>query len=362
MDFITFFIVLSILILVHELGHFIVAKRCGVKVERFALGFGPKLLSRIYDGTEFALCLIPLGGYVKMAGDERTQCKGEAQEFCSQPIGHRALIVLMGPVVNYALAYVCLVLVFLLGYPCLSNKIGEAMTGYPAETAGLKTGDRILRINGQPMDHWEDVQTYISTSQTDSLVVDVQRDHETLSLTIIPRKDVLENIFGQKENVRVIGIKPTDEMILLRYGFGQSLTNAFHRLWEVTWMTYKALYRMMTGAMSPKDTMTGPIGIFFIVQKAAALGFTYLVYIVGTISASLAIFNLLPLPVLDGGHLLFLGIEKIRGRALSQKTDDAINKVGMSLILCLALFVFYIDFKRFGWIEKIVGIWQHLGL
>jgi regulator of sigma E protease len=360
MDLIIFLTVLSILIVVHEFGHFIVAKRCGVRVERFSLGFGPKLLSRTHDGTEFTLCLIPLGGFVKMAGDERANCKGGREEFFSHPVGHRALIVIMGPVVNYVLAYLCLVLVFLMGNPVLSNKVGEVMKDYPAAVAGLLAQDVVVRIEGQAIEQWEDLQKQVSESKGATLSVEVLRQGLPLTLTITPRNDVLKNIFGQEEVVRVIGVRPAEEMVTVQYGPLVSLGKAAEKLWEITEMTYKALYRMLTLQMNPKEAMTGPIGIFFIIQKAAEMGFTYLVYITGIISASLAIFNLLPLPVLDGGHLLFLVIEKVRGRGLSPKADDLLSRVGLGLILTLALFVFYSDFERFGWIKKIHGFIRSL--
>ncbi len=363
MDIIIFFIVLSVLIIVHEYGHFITAKKCGVKVERFALGFGPKLGSFTRDGTEFVLCLIPLGGYVKMAGDERSQCKGEPAEFLSQPVGRRAFIVFMGPVVNYLLAYVCFVLVFFLGYQTLSAQVGETIQDSPAQVAGLLQGDRIVAIDDTKILSWEDLQKKVSGSKNEVLKVKALRGGQIVEKTIAPRIEVLKNILGQEENVRIIGIKPQeDEIILLKFGLIESLGKAKERLWDITVLTYKAFYRMITGAMSPREAMTGPIGIFFIVKDALRQGLSYLLYIVGNISLSLAIFNLMPLPVLDGGHLALLAAEKLRGRALSPKVDEGIARVGFSLILCLALFVFYIDFQRYGWIDKIVGIWQRMGL
>ena len=145
---------------------------------------------------------------------------------------------------------------------------------------------------------------------------------------------------------------------MFRYPLQESFGRAFKKLVEITVLTYKSIYFMLTGTMSAKDSVTGPIGIYYIVKTAAEMGFSHLLYIVGIISASLAIFNLLPVIPLDGGHLLLLGIEKMRGRALSAKIDEAISRVGFSLIICLALFVFYSDFLRFGWIDKIMGLWR----
>jgi len=359
MSLLIFIIVLSILVIVHEYGHFATAKSLGVKVEKFSIGFGPKLFSRTFDGTEFMVCLIPLGGYVKMAGDERSQCKGEADEFFSHPAGHRALIVLMGPVVNYVLAFLSFCVVYMIGYPTLSAKVGELIKDYPAQTAGLQMGDQIVRIDSKKIDSWEEMQQYITTSQADTLTFIISRNQQEIVLPIQPRVEELENIFGQKQKIRLVGIKPLEDMIFLKYNFVTAVSKGAERLWEITNSTYEALYRIATGAKSAKDLVTGPIGIFYVIKEAATLGFSYLLYIVAVISASLAIFNLLPLPVLDGGHLFFLVVEKLRKRPLSSKTEEVVTRVGFSLIMCLAVFVFYSDFVRFGIIDKVMGFWQN---
>lgn len=357
-----FIVILSVLILVHELGHFLMAKRVGVKVEKFSLGFGPKLFSKMIDGTEFALCLIPLGGYVKMAGDEKTNCTGASHEYYSKSPGHRALIVLLGPLVNYLLAFLCFWLVFIVGYPTVTAKVGELLKGFPAEHSGLQVGDKIIRAGNQPMTCWEDLQKYISKSKGNEIPLEVIRQGEVLNFKIKPTIRVLENVFGQKESVPLIGIRPDKEIILLKYNIGKSFLKAADRFVEITGMTYKAIYRMATGAMSAKDSVTGPIGIFYIIKEAADMGFSYVVYILGVISLSLAIFNLLPFPALDGGHLVLLTIEKMRGKPLSVKADEMINRVGFSLIILLALFVFYSDFVRYGIIDKIMSLWKKIGL
>ena len=358
MSILIFFVVLGILVIVHEYGHFSMAKAVGVKVERFAVGFGPKLFSCMHKDTEFMVCLIPLGGYVKMSGDDRANCQGRPEEYFSKPAGHRALIVLMGPVVNYLLAYICLYFVYVMGYPTLSPKIGNFLKGYPAQIAGLQIGDKILSINGEAVESWEDVQSHIAASASSVLDIKFLRENETLTKMIQTRQEMMKNIFGQEQKTNVIGISPEKEMIMLRFGLLESFEKALSRLWNITAVTYQAIYRLMTGAMSAKESMAGPIGMFYIVKEAANMGFSYLLYVVGIISASLAIFNLLPVPVLDGGHLLLLGIERMRNRPLPQKVDDAITKVGFSLILCLAVFVFYNDFEKLGWIDKIFGLWK----
>ena len=360
MSVLIFIAVLSILIIFHELGHFVIAKYLGVNVERFAVGFGPKLLSRKFKGTEFAICAVPLGGYVKMAGDERSECKGLADEYYSRPPGHRALIVFFGPVVNYLLAFLCFWCVFIVGYPTLAPKVGELLDGYPAQEAGLRIDDTIISIDGKKVESWEQMQKYIASSKGKKIGFALLRGGYIVEKHILPRMEKIENIFGQKENIRLVGIKPKEEIITLHYNVFASFGNAVDKLSEITIMTYKAIYRMITGGMSAKDSLTGPIGIFYIIKQAATMGFSYLLYIMAVISASLGIFNLLPLPILDGGHLLLLGVERLRGRPIPQRIDDIINRVGLSLIICLAVFVFYSDFVRFGWFDKIISLWRGL--
>ena len=239
--------------------------------------------------------------------------------------------------------------------------MGKILDNYPAQIAGLKKGDVIVKISSTNVQSWEEVQKQISTSPVSTLKLVILREGQRLEKTIISKEEVSQNIFGQKENVRRIGIAPAEEIVVLKYSFVESLVKSYSHLAEITFTTYKALYRMATGAMSPKDTMTGPVGIFFIIQKAASLGFSYLMYIVGVISASLAIFNLLPLPVLDGGHLFLLAIEKVRGKHLPVKVEETITRIGFSLIICLAVFVFYNDFDRLGWISHIKGFWHQIG-
>lgn len=353
---IVFILVLSILIVVHEWGHFITAKKLGVDVEEFSLGFGPKLFSKHHNGTTYLIKAIPLGGYVKMAGDERSLCKGSPGEFYSKSPGHRSLVVLNGPVVNFILAYVCLVIVFIFGYPDLPTKIGELVADYPAQQAGLMVGDEIQSINLTPVRGWSEVQALIAKTKTSQLQLTVLRDGNPIDLFLTPRVDTIKNIFGQTQEKRVVGISPVEDLAVFKFGVSESFVKAWEKIVEITVLTYKAIYFMLTGAMSPKDTMTGPIGIFYIISEAAKMGFSHIIYIMGVISASLALFNLLPVIPLDGGHLLLFGIEKIRGKGLSPKTDEFMAKVGFSLIILLAVFVFYSDFVRFGWIDKLKGL------
>ncbi|MBF0569484.1 MAG: RIP metalloprotease [Candidatus Omnitrophica bacterium] len=370
MILLVFVIILSILIVVHEGGHFFMAKRLGVRVEQFALGFGKALWSRVYRGTEYRLCAIPLGGYVKMAGDEREQCKGAADEYFSKSKGHRSLIILMGPVVNYLLAYLCFVVVFMIGYVDLDATskavpamVGKVMASSPAEKAGIKEGDKIIAIDGKSMANWGEMQEKISSSGGKSLLITMARADKRMTVVVLPELQKTQDIFGKEHQVSRIGVQPKgagkpEELVIRKYGFFQSFGKGAEELWAITAKTYTALWEIVTHQRSAKEGMTGLIGMFFIIKFAMTIGFSFLLHIIGVISASLAIFNLLPLIPLDGGHLFLIGLEKLRGRALSVKADELINKAGFALIIALALFVFYVDFERIGLIDRVLHLFR----
>lgn len=369
MALIVFIIILSILIVVHEWGHFITAKKCGVKVEQFSLGFGPKIYSRIWDDTEFCLCIIPLGGYVKMAGDERSRLTGKPDEFLSKPVGQKSLIVLMGPVVNLVLAYFCFWLVFIIGKVDLDATakkvpavIGQILADSPAQKAGLMPQDQVISIDGHPVYHWPELQDYVSQSKTPSLNVSINRHGQNIAVNIIPQDQVQKDIFGREHKIRRIGVGPlqvqnSQDIVIVRYGPIEALWQAGLELGDITVKTYTALYEMAVGLRSPKEAM-GIVGMFFVIKFALTVGFSFLLHILGIISASLALFNLLPVIPLDGGHLFLFLVEKLRGRSLSEKTDEIISKVGVSLIVTLALFVFYVDFERIGLIDHFIKIFR----
>jgi regulator of sigma E protease len=359
LSFISFIIVLSILIIVHEFGHFIIAKKIGVRVEKFSLGFGPEIAGITKAETRYSLSMIPLGGYVKLAGETGAEgVKGEKWEYVSRTVGERARIILAGPLLNYILAFLIFSLVFMAGSPTLTTKIGKVMPGYPAESAGLKTGDRILNINGKDVVYWEDVTKIVHTSKNIEMNLLIERDEKKLSILVTPKSQDIKTIFGSRKNISIIGIAPSDEVAYVRYGFLKSIYMGGEKLWTLTYITCRALWASITGAIPVKESMTGPIGIFYITGQAAKLGLIYLLQLMGVLSASLAIFNLLPVPVLDGGHILFLMIEKARRRPISFKMQENITQVGMSLLILLMAFVFYNDFMKFGIFEKISHIWK----
>jgi len=245
------------------------------------------------------------------------------------------------------------------GNPTLTAKVGKVMPGYPAESSGLREGDRILNINGKDVIYWEDVTKIVHTSKNQEMKLLVKRDDiGIMSIMVTPKLQDMKTIFGSRKNISIIGITPADEVVYVKYAFIKSIYMGAEKLWALTYITCRALWASITGAIPVKESMTGPIGIFYITGQAAKLGLVYLLQLMGVLSASLAIFNLLPVPVLDGGHILFLMIEKLKGRPVSIKGQENITQAGMSLLIVLMAFVFYNDIMRFGIFEKILHIWK----
>ena len=348
-SFLIFFSILGLLILVHEWGHFIMARRVGVRVEKFSLGFGPSLLVRKRNGTEYSLSAVPLGGYVKLAGDNLEEYKGAADEYYSKPPKDRAKIVFFGPLLNYILGFLCFWFIFFVGYPSTTSKVGGLEDGMGAQEAGVLIGDKILALDGQPVKLWEDLQDIIQQKKAGDIIkATIERDGATFDLDIRIKEKEFEDALKQKEKVGLIGITRGDEFVITKHGLAESFLLGLKKTWDLTDLTYRALWRMVTGRLSFKDSVTGPLGIFYITNEAARLGIIAVLHLIAVLNVSLAIFNLLPFPVLDGGHIVLLAFEKIRGKALSLKAERVISQVGLSLIVTLALVVTYNDILKFG--------------
>ncbi len=341
---ITFLFVLGVLIIVHEFGHFIAAKKAGVKVEKFSLGFGPVIFCRKKKETEYCINAIPLGGYVKLAGDSLEDYKNSPEEYLSKTPFARAKIIFAGSFFNYILGFLCFWLIFFAGYPSFTTKIGSLLEGFGAKEAGIHVGDRIISIDAKPVNNWEELQELIYSKQIGSTAkVSVLRDGKEYVFGV----KIKERQAAEKHKVGAIGIIPAEETVKVRRGVVESFFLSAKKTWQLTAMTYKALWYMVTGKLSMRESVTGPLGIFYITSKAAALGITAVLNLLAILSVSLAIFNLLPLPVLDGGHIVLLFIEKIRGRALGLKVERIIAQIGVSFIVGLALFVTYNDILNF---------------
>jgi len=360
LSLILFILVLGVLVLVHELGHFFAARRVGVRVEKFSFGFGPKLFSVKRGDTEYIISLFPLGGYVKMAGDEPGEkLAGRNWEYFSKSVFERFAIIFAGPLLNYILAFFIFSVIFMFGSPTLTTEIGALMDGYPAKAAGLEIGDKIVAVDGKNVKYWEDMTEMIRNHVNGPMRVSAERGGRAFEKDIAPIVRRTKDIFGSEVKLALIGVGPAAEkMERVRYNPAASLYMGAKKLWGLTRLTYKALWAMATGRMPLKDSVTGPIGIFIITEQVAKMGFVYLLNLIGILSASLAIFNVLPLPVLDGGNIMFLALEKLMGRPLSMKMQELIANIGWGIIIVLTVFIFYSDIVKFGIFEKVMKVFK----
>lgn len=347
-SFLIFFTVLGVLILVHEFGHFLVARFLGIRVEVFSLGFGPKLFKKKRGDTEWQLCLIPLGGFVKMAGDSAEEHKGAPDEFLSQSPSRRAAVVFFGPVLNYILGFLCFWLIFFAGYPSLTTKVGTVLDNYGAKEAGVLSGDRVTAIDGKEVALWEDLQQAIQGKKEHEAVrLSLLRDNSAYVVSANIKVKEITDALGKKHSIGLLGLAPSGDFVKVRHGPIASFILGAKKTWEWTGLTLEALLRMITGRLSMRESMTGPLGLFLVTSKAASAGLVALLHLVAVLNINLAIFNLLPLPVLDGGHIFLLLIEKIRGKILSVKVERLITRIGLTLILTLVVVVTYNDILRF---------------
>jgi regulator of sigma E protease len=345
---------LGLLIVIHEWGHFLVAKLSGVGVVTFSVGFGPKLWVRKKGETEYALSAFPLGGYVKMVGEdpeEEVEQRDIERSFSHKGLLKRIAIVAAGPGFNLLLAVVLLMVVyFFYGLPVLSTRISGVEGGSPAELAGIRKGDRIIAINGQTVDGWEELSAKIKESQGAPLNMQIQRDSQQLSLTVQPVKKASRNLFGEKIDTWVIGIG--SQVSIEKGNPGQAVVRAFQQTYEYSKLTLLALYKMINGDVSPRN-LGGPIMIAQMAGQQAQEGLGNFLAFLAVLSINLGVLNLLPVPVLDGGHLLFFVVEAIIGRPVALKHRERAQQVGIFLLMLLMVYAFYNDIARF--FEKQVG-------
>ncbi|MBD3234773.1 MAG: RIP metalloprotease RseP [candidate division Zixibacteria bacterium] len=341
--------VLGLLIFVHELGHFIVAKRAGVRVERFSLGYPPKLFGIKRGETEYCISWIPFGGYVKMAGEnpDEEDIKGEPYEFQSKSVGARAAIIAAGPAMNFVAALIILWLVYFFSGSLIPNTdstvIGDILPDGPAAEAGILPGDEITAVNGTQVNTFSEMADLIYQHIEEPIVVQWLRDGQTHIATITTMKDEAMEADGSSREVGKIGIGPSTTIV--NYGIIESFTEAGRDLIAITGQILLFIYGLITGAFSFK-TMGGPVLIAQLAGQTASQGFSNLLAFTALLSINLGLLNILPIPVLDGGHLVFLGIEKLRGKPLSLNKRMRIQQVGMLLLLLLMITVTYNDILR----------------
>ncbi|OPX30329.1 MAG: RIP metalloprotease RseP [Candidatus Omnitrophica bacterium 4484_171] len=339
-NILVFTAILSVLIITHELGHFIAARMSGIRVEKFSIGFGPVIFKKEIKGTQFLVSVVPLGGYVKMSGDERDACKGKEHEFFSKPLGVRAKVIFFGPLANYVFSFLLIWVLFIMGMPEYNTTVGTVVKGTPAEAAGLKEQDKIIRINGKKINRWEALQKAISTSRGD-IIVSVLRNGKEMNFTITPKVEPLKDIFGRSIERRMIGVSPGATMV--KYNFFTAFFKGTKYTIRLTFMILKGFYYMVTGAIPLSKSVAGPIKLFEMTSSVFKQGIMALMSLVSFIGISLAIINLFPIPVLDGGHLFLIGLEKIRKKPLSDKMEAALTRIGIAIISLIMFFVFYND-------------------
>jgi regulator of sigma E protease len=339
---------LGVLIVFHEFGHFLIAKLCRVGVLTFSVGFGPKLIVKKKGETEYALSAFPLGGYVKMVGEDPDEEVSQAdlqRSFGQKPLLQRMAIVAAGPGFNLLLAVLLLLVVFLFyGVPVVSTQIGSVEKGSPAEVAGIQRGDRITSVNQQPVDSWETLSGTIKESNGKPLHLQLRRDDDQLQVTVEPRKKEARNIFGERRDEWMIGIG--SQVSIEKGNAGLSIARAFGQTYEYAKLTLMALFKMVTGEVSPRN-LGGPILIAQMAGQQAQEGFASFLAFVAVLSINLGVLNLLPIPVLDGGHLLFFIVEAVIGRPVSVRYREVAQQVGIFLLLLLMVYAFYNDIARF---------------
>lgn len=283
-----------------------------------------------------------------MAGEDPGEAEGREDEFSSKPVGKRFWVIVAGSMTNYIFAFLLFGVIFMIGVPVLSNEVGDVLKGYPAEKAGIITGDTVLSINGAKTLYWDDVVGAIQRGSLkgELLKVEVKRGENMFYLDIKPEISTVKNIFGQTISRPLIGIAPREKMLSVKYGPVEAFYSGGKRLLELTAATYKGIWLLLTGGMPIKTSVSGPIGIAHIMGQAASLGLVPLLIITAHVSMALAIFNLLPFPVLDGGHVIFLAVEKVRRRPLGVRTQEMITQVALVLLIAFALFVSWQDVAR----------------
>ncbi|MCF8053941.1 MAG: RIP metalloprotease RseP [Deltaproteobacteria bacterium] len=346
---VSFLILIGVLIFIHELGHFIVAKAFNIKVTKFSLGFGPKLLSKKIGETEYILALLPLGGYVKLEGENPADIISEEDKkrsFSHQSVGKKALVVAAGPFFNFALAVLIFAGVYLAGIPVPTAEIGKIAQDSPAQVAGVRVGDSIVGIDDKKITAWDDVVAAITQADGSPMRIVLSRGDKTEITTITPKKEATRNVFGEETFIFRMGITPTDKVIVKRYNPFIAVWKGADKVVAVTQLTLLGIAKIFQGVVSPAESLGGPLAIAQMAGTQAKAGVLPFLLLMAFLSINLGIINLFPLPVLDGGHLLFYAIEAISGRPLHPRVMEMAHKIGFILLVALMVYVVFIDLNR----------------
>ncbi|RUM45919.1 MAG: RIP metalloprotease RseP [Hydrogenimonas sp.] len=347
MGLIVSILVLSFLIFFHELGHFLFARLFGVHVERFSIGFGKVIFSKVIGRTEYAISAIPLGGYVKMKGQDDadpTKISYDPDSYTVKPPWQRIMILLGGPFFNFLLAFFLYYAIALMGANAYAPVIGMVQPDSPAQEVGLQKGDKIIEINNQPIKIWDDLSEAIHASHgTIEMLVD--RNGTILSVAVTPRILEAKSIFGETVKRRMVGIAPLGEVVTLSYDPVKAISYAWEKTVDASKMIILSVEKLIEGVVPAKE-MGGVIAIVQVTAEASQHGLVALFALTALISVNLGVLNLLPIPALDGGHIIFTLYEMTFRRPLNEEIIYRLTLGGWVLLLTLMAFTIYNDIAR----------------
>jgi regulator of sigma E protease len=352
---------ITVVVFFHELGHFAVARWCGVKVETFSIGFGREIFGWFdKKGTRWKISWIPFGGYVKFFGDadaastpdrERISSLSEAEKkvsFPHKPLYQRAMIVAAGPVANFILAIVIFSSFFyFFGHATIPARIGSIKPNSPALAAGLKPGDLVRSIDGEKITDFDRLPQIISLSGGRTLTLEVERQGHVMTVQATPRLMQVKDPLQGTSNVMALGVyqEKNPKLTVIHYNVFQAVGAGTGRVWLIVHGTLSTIWQMVAGEVDMSG-LRGPVGMAGMAQKVAAMSFWYLIQLAAVISVSIGLINLFPIPMLDGGHLLYYGCEAALGRPLGERAQDVGYRLGLAAVLGLVLLVTWNDLVR----------------
>lgn len=356
---IPFLVAIVVIVFIHELGHFQVARWCGVDVETFSIGFG-KEITGWHDrhGTRWKLCWIPLGGYVKFRGDANAasmpdadavaQAKNDAGNFHGKPLWQRAAVVAAGPIANFILAIFIFSAAFMIvGAPVMEPRVDEVLPGSAAAEAGIRKGDLIVAIEGRQIDSFSQIQQQVITRGGEELKVVIEREGQRIDLAVVPKIQEEPDGFGGKMRIGLLGVRhnPDGAIRYERMGPLAAVESGVERTWFIIDATFRYIGKLVTGRESA-DQLGGPIAMAKAAGDAASIGFFQFVSVIAFLSVSIGLINLFPIPMLDGGHLVYYAIEAVRGKPLGEQAQEWGFRIGFSLVIMLMVVGTWNDLMR----------------